>query len=468
MKQLLMDISPFMARTALVEDGRLSELLVDTTERVSRVGNIYAAYVSDVQKNGFAFLDIGEGKKGLLQLSDHRQRGLAKVSQGSRLIVQVLRDETGGKGPMLSTTLSFPGRFLVLMKNPDEQMYVRTSGKITDPILRDELKNRCSGMCPEGFAIILRTAVMEATCEELHLEVRALHEKARKILETGRFIKPPMLLQGDEKIYGRSLKELLDTVPNRIVLNDEAELSYIKNTALNYIGMGDVSVHKGGLSIFETYGISTQVDKALHQKIWLSCGGFILIEESAACTYIDVNTGKCPGKRNFEEMAKKVNNEAANEIAASIRLKNLSGLIIVDFINSRNDELADELKSNFSMALLKDRTPAVITDWSALNIVQLTRKRSRIALSEILTEPCGFCGGSGAVKSPAFFADKIYKEIIKIYLEGFYDRIAVSANEDIAVLMKKTGLPTWVSVSGLRGKPQGFYEILKTKSSHEP
>ena len=463
MRQIVINISPFLVQSALVEDGRLLELIIDSPLRVSLAGNIYAATVSDVQKNGFAFLKIDEGKKGLLQLDDYRQKGLAKVSAGQKLIVQVIRDESGDKGPMLSAALSFAGRFLILVKNPDDETYVRLSGKITDDVLRGELKSRIQSMVPEGFGVILRTAAARASDEEIGLEIENLHTEAKKVLETGVLIKPPALLHGGEKIYSQSLKGLLDTEPERIMLDSCDELSYVKNCALKYTGLDAVALHTGELGIFEAYGIAAQADRALNHKTWLDCGGYLLIEEAEAAVFIDVNTGKFQGRKNFADSAMKVNTEAAWEIAAQIRLKDLSGLIIVDFINSRSTAHAEQLKEFFLLALKNDRNPAVIIDWSDLNIVQLTRKRTRPPLREALLTPCSCCSGRGAIPGPVNLADKAYKEIIKIYKGGFYDRIKVNAHKDIAVLLQKADFPVLTTVGVSAGKPAGFYEIVPQK-----
>jgi len=457
-----MDISPYLSRAALVEDGRLAQLLVDSQEQSSLVGNIYAAQVKDLSSTGFAFLNIGTAKNGLLQLDDYRQKGLGKISSGTRLIVQVLREGIGEKGPMLSATLSFGGRLIVLIKNQNEESFVRLSSKITDEVLRERLKKQLFELCPAGYGIIVRSAAVLASDEELSLEINTLHESAEKILESGKHIKPPALLYGDERLYSRSLKELLDQKPECIIINAQSELEQIKALCGEYPGNIDVTLHKGQLGLFDTYSINAQAERALHHKIWLDCGGYLLIEEAAAATYIDVNSGKISGKKNFETAAAKVNAEAAAEIACQIRLKNLSGLIIVDFINSRLQERQDELKAVFTDILKKDPSPAIIIDWSQLNIVQLTRKKRRPTLKETLTEACNCCKGTGVRLKPNFFADKIYKEIIKIYSEGFYDKIEVKTHKDIAVVLKKADIAAKITV--IHDKPPGYYEIVKAKS----
>jgi len=466
MKQIIMDVSPFFVRTALVEQGRLIELAVDVPGKESLVGNIYAAKIVDIVKKQFAFVNIGEQKNAFLQLDDFRQRGLDSGSQGSRVLVQVLRDATSDKGPMLSSELSFPGRLLVLTKGSDGESFVKVSNKITSSEQRERLKSFCEGLCPEGFNIIVRTVAENADPQDLAHEIERLSAEAEGIIRRGKLAPMPTLLYGSEKIYSRALKGFLDAGAESILLNDSNELDYIQTLALNYANVNEVNIfsklHSDGAStqaIFDLYDIESQVSRALRQKIWLKSGAYLLIEETDTCTYIDINTGKFPGKKNLQDTTHFVNIEAAVEIASQIRLRNISGLIIVDFVGNNPDD-SDELADAFKASLAKDRTPAIVTDWSELNIVQLTRKHTRPSLRSMLMESCRACAGSGYVFSAAFFADKIYKEIIKIYSGGFCDKIVVSAHEDIVRVLETMPSATKnLKVHAVQNAPFGFYEI---------
>ena len=455
MKQITVDFSPFFIKCALTENDRLLELIALNPAEISLVGNIYAAKVIDIIKNQFAFVAIGEFKNGLLQLDDFRQRGLHNTSRGDRVLVQVLRDFSPGKGAMLSSQLTFSGRFLVLTKSLDNITQINVSNKITSKTERARLKKVCESLCPEGFGIIVRTESANASDEELQIEIEKLSAEAIKVIEEGKTASMPTLLYGNKKIYTRALKDLLDTGAKRIVTNNAEELDHIKEIAYEYANVTDVELSTN------LCDIEKHMTRALQQKVWLKSGAYVLIEETDTCTYIDVNTGKFPGKKDPADTVDYVNHEAAKEIAAQIRLRNISGVIIVDFIGSHPDpDYESELMFVFKAALLEDRTPAVITDWSMLNVAMLTRKYSRASLKSTLTNTCSVCSGTGHMLSASFFADKIYKEIIKIYSRGFCGKIRVDAHEDIVkVLEKEPELHNLAQIRIAKDATKDFYEI---------
>ena len=461
MKQILIDFSPFSVRSALVAENKLTELIIGTKDTASLTGNIYAAKVTDIVKNQFAFVNIGEHKNGLLQLDDYRQRGMPPISRGSRVLVQVLRDSSRNKGALLSCELSFAGRLLVLTKSPEDESYVKISNKITSAPMREHLKELCDGLCPAGFGIIVRTEAANADANDIALEIQRLSKEAAEVLEQSKHAPMPSLLYGNEKIYTRALKDLLDTGAERIVTNCADELDYIKSLAFQYAGVADV-VFNPKKDFFDDYDIETHINRALRQKTWLKSGAYILIEETAACTYIDVNTGKFAGKKDLESTANQVNLEAAKEIAAQIRLRNISGAIIVDFVgrHPEPDVYISDLMTTFKAVLGRDRTPAVIVDWNELNVVQLTRKHSGPSLKQILMSPCSHCSGDGRLYSAVFFADKINKEIIKIYNGGFCGKIKIRAHEDITrVLESSPQIREIAEIKTAENASYGFYEI---------
>jgi len=456
MKQILIDFSPFLVKTALMESGRLVEIIVDSPDTTSLVGNIYAAKVVDVVKSQFAFVAIGESKNGFLQLDDHRQRGLSCVTRGSRVLVQVLRDPLNDKGAMLSGMLSFSGRLLVLTKSADNESEIRISNKITSRSVREYLRELCESLCPEGFGIIVRTEAANADPREISLEIERLSTEAIKVIEQAKGAPMPSLLYGNEKIYTRALKALLDVGAKRIVTNGNGELDYIRTLASEYVGVLDVELD------FDFNDTNAELMRALRQKVWLKSGAYILIEETQTCTYIDVNTGKFLGKKDSAATANYVNVEAAKEIAAQVRFRNISGIIIVDFVGAQTDlDNSRELIEAFKTSLGQDRTPATITDWSELNVAILTRKYGGVSLKNILTGACPSCSGTGRISSATFFADIAYKEIIKIYSGGFCGKIRVNAHEDIVKILENDPLVRELTlINVVKDAPNGFYELI--------
>ena len=456
MKQIILNFSPFLIQCALVENGDPKELITINPSVKTQVGNIYAAKVKDVSKKRFAFVSIGGDKNGFLQLDDHRQYALGNISNGQRVLVQVIRDALGDKGAMLSSTLSFSGRLLVLTKSPNNDSHVNISNKIVLKSMRETLKFFCETHCPKDFGIIVRTEAANAGLSQIKDELERLHREALSVIEKAKTAPMPTMLYGSDKVYVRVLHDLLDAGATQIVTNDKGELAHIQELANNYANITDVSFSRN------PFDLETHMSRALRQKVWLKSGAYILIEETSACTYIDVNTGKYEGKRDPIAAATMINIEASKEIASQIRLRNISGTIIVDFVGSisASHEGLDELAHAFESALLKDPVPAKIVEWSTLNIATLTRKYRRASLKSTTTHTCPTCSGTGATLSSAFLADKVYKEIIKIYSGDFCGKIRVDAHEDIVrVLESVSEMADLAEVKVAKDATIGFYEI---------
>ena len=440
MKSVYMDFSPFCVRSAYTEDRKLTELIIDTGSERCIAGNIYAARVKDIVKGQFAFCDIGMEKPGFLQLDDFRQSGLKDmhIHSGLQLIVQVMRDPVGEKGAYLSSFLSFHGKNTVLTWRGDSCGDIKISKKITDIAGRCRLSSFGAKLCPEGYGLIMRTSAENACEELLKSEIDNLHKKAAEVLSRGEYTKAPALLYGNDTLYCATLENLLDNSPDEIIINDNEQLENIRNTAANYCDFPaeNIRVFDGNLPIFAAFGIENQTEKAADQKVWLKSGAFLLIEQGQTATFIDVNTGKFSGKKCFEETAHFVNMEACEEIARQLRLKNISGIIIVDFINAKSCENDACVKSFFEACLKNDRNPATIVDWSKLNVVQLTRKRTRLPLKDIVGCTCPLCNGTAHVRSNTITADKIYKEVKRILSDGFYDTITIKAHKNIITLLE--------------------------------
>jgi len=456
MKQIILDFSPLLVKCGLIENGFPAELIALPLSAKTQVGNIYTAKVMDVSKNRFAFVSIGEDKNGFLQLDDHRQYGLGNVSNNQRVLVQVIRDALSDKGPMLSSTLSFSGRLLVFTKSPNNDSHVNISNKITSTPMRETLKNFCKTHCPKDFGIIVRTEAANATLEQIKEELDHLHKEALSVIEKAKTAPMPTMLYGSDKIYARALYDLLDAGATQIITNDKYELAHIREIANAYANVTDVSFSRA------IPDLGQHISRALRQKVWLKSGAYILIEETNTCTYIDVNTGKYDGKNDPITVASLINIEAAKEIASQIRLKNISGTIIVDFVGNfatTHDGL-DELTNAFESALLKDPTPAKVVEWSTLNTVTLTRRYRRASLKSTLTSTCPTCFGTGSILSSTFFADRAYKEIIKIYSGDFCGKIRVDAHEDIVrVLEREPKIADLAQIKVAKDAKIGFYEI---------
>ncbi|WP_250230068.1 Rne/Rng family ribonuclease [Anaeropeptidivorans aminofermentans] len=439
MKKIIVDVSISGIKSALLQDKELIELMVDSYENSSLVGNIYSGKVERIIPNQFAFINIGDEKNCFLQLEDHKQRLVdKKLKMGENLTVQVLKDKHEEKGAFVTTEISLPGRYAVLLKGDDNEQSIGISQKIGDENLRRELKKYIGTILPKGYNIIIRTEAAEASFEDIKTEIEELYEKLRNILNLGEFSKPPAALYIESKLEG-IIKPLLSSDIEEIIVNSEKHMEDISRICRDFLceNAPSVTLYEGELDILSHFGIDTQIEKALHERVWLKSGGFLIIEETKACTVIDVNTGKFINKKNREKLILQNNFEAAKEIAKQLRLRNISGMIIVDFVDLYHSEDRERLLAYFSSELKKDRLSAHIVDYSRLNIVQLTRKKTHASLKDKLTDKCPLCDGTGHILKTDYIAESIYKKVKRILVQTSFNYIKISSNKKIIHYIEK-------------------------------
>jgi len=390
MKRILIDSHEGYVRAALIADGRLTDIIVDKKNNQSITGNVYLGMVKTILPNQFAFIDIGQSKNGFLNAADHAQYPALHI--GQKVMVQVRKDPSGEKGASLSRRIDITGRLVVLMENGGGEIGV--SHKITDNRERERLRSIVMNRVPDGFGVILRTGCENKDQDEILTDMGNQFDIYKSIASKGHFQKPPVLLYKENSLFHDYLSEDVD----EIVLEEPSMLSYAVLEAEKYLPGARVRLHKENASLF-SYEIERQINRALDKKIWLNCGGFLIIEQTEACVIIDVNTGKYLGQKNHRDSVLKTNLEAASEAAAQIRLRNLSGMIIIDFINMDNKEDTSKLYDFFSNEIAKDRIKANIIGMTELGLMQLTRKKTRESLGRILMRECPNCGGAGVVKA---------------------------------------------------------------------
>jgi len=391
MKKILIDYTADFTYAALTEDGELLELVAEPTGRPSKVGNIYAGLVQAILPSRFAFIDIGEDRNAFLTLDDAKEAGV-NLKNGSHVLVQVTKDAAGEKGAAVTTQLSFATGNMVVYKAENGRTGV--SHKIEDSAERARLKEAAAGFKPKDYGMILRTDCMGMEAGALAAEFLELSALSEKIYREGNFAKPPSVVLAET-----AERKILNGFKNfdKVIINRESARAEV-SLALKNMGYEILEVREGEplLSEFEA-----QIERALAKKLWMKSGGFIIIEQTEACAVIDVNSGKFSGggaERTQQSAALKINLEACVEIAKQIRLRNLSGMIIVDFIDLREAEDKARLKSAFAAELKKDSASVNLVGMTELGLMQLTRKRTRPPLAECLTRECPACGGSGRVK----------------------------------------------------------------------
>lgn len=440
MKRILMDFSLSGIKTALMYDRELIEIIVDDYENRSLVGNIYIGKVERVVPNQFAFIDIGEERNCFLPLEGVKEQNGLKIKQGDQLIVQISKDKQEEKGAFVTAEICLTGSFCVLVKSDRNIAAVGISQKIKDEEKRTILKEQIRSILPDGYGAIVRTEGENASVCEISEEIRTLHEKLSEIIEKSMYIKAPFLIYSEGNIVS-ALKTFLgsDKDTDEIIINDPEKKSEIEKIVKSFCKdkIPEISLYDEEPDMLSHYGAESQISKALNEKVWLKSGGFLLIEETKTCTVIDVNTGKFVNKKSRKKVILQNNFEAAKEIAKQLRLRNLSGMILVDFVDLSAEEDKKSLIEYFEKELKKDRIVANIVDYSALNIVQLTRKKTRMPLSFMLTDKCPLCTGTGQVPKISYIGDSIYKKVKQLAAQSFFNKITVSSNSRIINYLEK-------------------------------
>lgn len=390
MKRILMDMKGEVHIAAMVENDVIMDLIVESARSRSLVGNIYIGIVKNILPNKFTFIDIGESKNAFLDMG-LKEKG---VRNGSQIIVQVMKDSTGAKGTLVSTKLSIAGYMVVMLENGGNDVGV--SGKIAQSGERKRLKKIGRKNLPKGFGVILRTGCVNKNEEMIKAEMEELAGIIKGIRKHGTHGKPPALLHSSNSI----LKELIRDDIDEIIVNNPNGIEKFQDEAELIPGFGDkVTTYEERLPLFDFYNVRQQWDETQHKMVWLPCGGFLIIDQTEACAVIDVNTGRYQGNRNQRESILKINAEAAVVAAHHIRLRNLSGMIIIDFIDMREPEDVQKLHSVFENELAKDRIRTNIVGMTELGLMQLTRKKTREPISMILNHTCPMCGGAGNIPS---------------------------------------------------------------------
>lgn len=432
LKRVLMDISEDLTRIALAEDGELVELYYESKHDESLLGNVYAGRVASVVPNlQAAFVDIGAEKNGYYYYGAARAvsdegKNPARPRPGDTLILQVEKDAAGSKGAVLTSRFSFPGKFLVLLPGDDGEIGI--SRKITDSAERERIRRTVRALLPEGCGAIVRTNGANRSQEEYENEISLLLEKCKK-LEKGTFALPPALLLQESQPVHQAVRDFYSADVDEFVLNDEAAFHSLLETG-DFGGEGQpvLRLHTEKTPLFEAYFLERQSEKALEEKVWLKSGGFLVIEETEACVVIDVNTGKAAGRGDLQKSILRTNLEAAEEAAKQMRLRNLSGIIIIDFIDMPEKKNQQELTRRLESAVKKDRIKTVVIGMTELGLMQVTRKKTRPSLRRQMTTKCRACEGTGRLPSIDWTVTKMRRQAESIFANTIYDEILVRAD----------------------------------------
>ena len=381
---------------ALTEDNKVCEFFVSKGDVL--LGDVYLSRVDNILPSiEAAFVDVGMADKmGFIHTDDIMGKGSLKekVKPNQKLIVQVVKEPTGHKGPRVTTALSLPGRFLVLL--PDEKG-VNVSKKITSQKERARLKSIVSLLKPVGVGVIVRTEAEGQTDAEIQEDLEILLEKWNSIVNAADSAQPPTLLYRDQDLLYRVIREACDSNVDEIIVDTAFALHRTTQLLQHWNMQVKVTMHKGNEPLLVATGINKEIINSLNTRVNLPLGGYLFIQQTEALTVVDVNSGKCTSSSNQAETILKTNIQAADEIARQLKLRNIGGMVVIDFIDmaSRMDKLA--LLEHFELVLEKDKAKPQIGQLSDLGLVELTRHRQGQSLAEIFTKKCDKCQGQGFV-----------------------------------------------------------------------
>ena len=425
-EKILLSASPRETRVAILLDGIVGDVLIERASSRGLVGNIYHGRVARVLPGmQSAFVDIGLERTGFLHVVDlfeaHSEDGETKpiehvLHEGQSLMVQVAKDPIGTKGARLTTTISLAGRKLVyLPRDP----HIGVSQRIEDEAMREHLKELLTSIRPEtekGGYIIRTSAEEGATAEEFEQDMAYLGRLWKEI-RASRETKPaPSLLYQDLSLAQRVLRDMVHQTTDAIEIDDEKSYAELVEFAERFVPdvRGHLKLYRGERPLCELHGIEEEIARALERRVDLKSGGYLVFDQTEAMTTIDVNTGRFVGKRDFSDTVFKTNLEAAQVIARQLRLRNLGGIIIIDFIDMACDEHREAVLAELRRSIASDRTRMTVSDFTELGLVEMTRKRTRESLAHVLCEPCPVCGGRGELKTARTVCYEIMREIVRL------------------------------------------------------
>lgn len=423
-EQILINVTPQETRVAITEQGVVQELHIERSSARGFVGNIYLGTVVRVLPGmQSAFIDVGLDRAAFLHVADiwtsrdahEMTKPIERIlSEGQTLLVQVIKDPIGSKGARLSTQISIAGRLLVYL--PQEK-HIGISQRIEDEAERAQLREKLQQLMPEsengGF--IVRTVAEFASDKELHDDIEYLTKLWNKIVTEAQSAPPSTVLYVDLDLALRVVRDFVSERSERILVDSHETYLKMKGfaEAYSHSALPMLDHYSGERPLFDLYGVEEEIERALARRVDLKSGGYLVVDQTEALTTIDVNTGGFVGGRSFDDTIFKTNLEAAQIIARQLRLRNLGGIIIVDFIDMESEEHRAAVLSELKKSIAKDRTRMTLNGFTALGLVEMTRKRTRESLEHVLCEPCPTCSSRGVVKTAQTVCYEILREILR-------------------------------------------------------
>lgn len=494
-KQIVINVAEHETRVALLEDGNIAELLIERGDVSDIAGNIYKGKVQRVLPGmQAAFVNIGLNQAAFIYVSDlivsnynnHIEQLLIYsnevddsiqsvniegstspainrdwqieelVTEGQEIMVQVAKAPMGTKGARITTNISLPGRFLVLMPTSD---HIGISRRIEDTNERNRLKDMVESLRQNDFGYIVRTAGEGAQEEKLAYEMGFLNNLWENVQKKYQSASAPSLLHKELTVSLRAVRDLLIHEAEKLIIDSRSGYESILSFLDPFMPSlkSSVELYEGSEPIFDVYNLEGDISRALKKKVWLKSGGYIVIEHTEALVAIDVNTGRYVGKYNLEETILKTNLEALREIAYQIRLRDIGGIIVIDFIDMEKQPNQEKVFNALQEVLKKDRSKTNILPISEMGLIQMTRKRIKKPLTRVLCEACFYCDGEGYLTSKKTICYNIYREILRDSRDMMGVKVTLRVNPEIAEMLHGEENNIIVSLERVIGKQIVIY-----------
>lgn len=442
MKTIIGNVMPEETRMAILEDGRLRDFAIERNDDMHIVNHIYKGTIQNILPSlQAAFVDIGRRKNAFVYLGDLLPRASSKeeiqqmhLSIGQSVLVQVIKDEQGMKGPKVTANVSLAGRYAVLMPTVD---YIGVSKKIRDEEERNRLRQIVSEIKPKGMGLIIRTVAKGISREELLGDLQYLLATWDSICQRYKRSKKPTLLYREADLVMRMIRDHFTADVKQVVVDSKDAYERICQVFTNPAWRQRIHFYQDETPIFEAYHIEEELKGLMKRIVPLPSGGNLVIDHTEALTVIDVNSSKYTGNGTLQETIFHVNKEAAVEIARQLRLRDIGGIIIIDFIDMASSEKRDEILQILSRETAQDCTKTRVLGMTALNLVEITRKKARQSLYQVQFSPCDVCGGSGYLYSPETVAIQIIRRLRHLVKSRhIHGDVLIEAHPDVLELLQ--------------------------------
>jgi ribonuclease G len=479
---LIINSGPSETRVALLENGQPVEVYIERRQSAGVVGNVYCGRVVRVLPGmQAAFVELGLHRTGFLYVNDalprspdpvvptngepgptkggnqgSRTKPLANIAdvlkQGQEILVQVQKEPIGTKGARLTRHVTLPGRHIVYMPL---FRHLGVSHRIESEKERDRLKKVLEPCMVNADGFIVRTAAEGIAGEDIEREAKMLQQLWKDVEEDGKKGGAPRLVYADADLVMRATRDLFNDQVGTIQVDREKDFKRIREFVKGFEPGREsgVELYDRPEPIFDHFGIEVEIERALGRKVWLKSGGYIVIDQAEALTVVDVNSGRFVGKSNLEETITRINLEAVKETAYQMRLRNIGGIIIIDFIDMTSEEHKRQVLRTLEKSLARDHTKSYVSEVSALGVVQMTRKRTRESVEQVLCMPCPTCNGSGSVKTPETVCYEIFREILREARQFDTEKLLVLASQEVVDRLVDEESRAFAELEEFIGKP---------------